>query len=91
MTKFFGRQSRWKYSIGNNGANNQNGSKRGASKRGQQIGDECIIGSDNRDGSNGANKSKQWGQQSEWKQLVKMEPAIGGSNQVAGCDRWVTN
>jgi hypothetical protein len=29
--------------------------------------------------------------QSEQKQLATMGPAIGGSNQVAGCDRWVTN
>ena len=34
---------------------------------------------------------KQRRQQSEWKQWAKLGPAIGGSNQVAGCDRWVTN
>jgi len=61
-----------------------NGNNSGASKRGQKIGNKSIIGSDNLDGSNGDNNRNGSNGQ-------KWRPAIGGSNQVAGCDRWVTN
>jgi hypothetical protein len=39
-------------------------------------------GANNQDGSNVQKRGRQW---------AKKRPAIGGSNQVAGCDRWVTN